>query len=561
MKPCSLAGAALFVLLAVAVPLVAHGLPLVESIEGPDGARLVRSLTPAQEQPALPLPVAGAQGPAARDANDYLWIDTNHQDAIAEDVAITGDGVSVFAGWWLNNKRVALYTFAGDAAPEWTFPMSLAEFQIRVDADDSGDRLTATGRGEPLYVFDEGSNVPLFTEGYGGGSLVGYWCAVSDGGETIAAAAGNPAGGEGAVFVYSGDGQLRFTRSLPAPPEGLALSEDGHVVAANVRTFVKIWDADTGALRDSVAIPGETQVPAVLSADGSVLVTGGFSRTVRVYRWTGAAYEAAWSHAIPSTTWITALDVSEDGSTIAAGTWTSPEGGKVVLYDAGSSTPLWTDSSYGDEVASVAFTPNGQLLAAGSWGRYNATVGNVITVYHRDGSLLYNMQDDAVPGIGSCFDVEISETGTHLVAGGKAVHAREFGRGGFVVAIDLQNPANVEEVSLPGIDHGLSAYPNPFRGAVRFETRRASAGASVSGAVGGGNAADGGEMGAVLGPLAVYGADGRLIRSLAADPVDGGWIWDGRDERGREVPPGVYFAVRSGSRGATGEGLRILRIR
>jgi hypothetical protein len=51
----------------------------------------------------------------------------------------------------------------------------------------------------------------------------------------------------------------------------------------------------TGALRDSIPIPGETQAAAVLSGDGGYLVTGGFNRTVNLYQWNGSDYAPAWS--------------------------------------------------------------------------------------------------------------------------------------------------------------------------------------------------------------------------------------------------------------------------
>ncbi len=48
------------------------------------------------------------------------------------------------------------------------------------------------------------------------------------------------------------------------------------------------------------------------------------------------------------------------------------------------------------------------------------------------------------------------------------------------------------------------------------------------------------------GPVRVYGADGRLVRTLL--PRAGVCTWDGRDARGRDVGPGVFHvAGRSGT--------------
>lgn len=66
----------------------------------------------------------------------------------------------------------------------------------------------------------------------------------------------------------------------------------------------------------------------------------------------------------------------------------------------------------------------------------------------------------------------------------------------------------------------LRAGPNPFRGALDVVTGSP-------------------------GRIAVHDPAGRIVRSL--EPRDGRARWDGRDEAGREVPPGLYFVRWSGS--------------
>jgi hypothetical protein len=43
------------------------------------------------------------------------------------------------------------------------------------------------------------------------------------------------------------------------------------------------------------------------------------------------------------------------------------------------------------------------------------------------------------------------------------------------------------------------------------------------------------------GRVLIHDLGGRIVRGLDSDPDLDGWIWDGRDHLGREVPPGVYF--------------------
>ncbi|MBM3318650.1 MAG: WD40 repeat domain-containing protein, partial [Candidatus Eisenbacteria bacterium] len=446
---------ALLLPVALALALIPCAAPAGAAAEDPPGRRLIlggdladrqaRTETQAPGAPLLCAEDGTSPGmPSRGGSNEYLWLDTSHLNAIAEEVAITGDGAFGIVGWWLNNERTALYEVSGDNLPEWTRAMPLADFQIRVDADEAGNALVSTARNDSLYVFSAASPQPLHT-GWYTDPRVGYGCAVSAGGDTYASVGGHPpgtAGGE--IRVYDGGGALRFKAMLSANPEGVAVSADGLVAAANTRTHVKVWDAVTGALRDSVAIPGETQVAAVLSGDGGVLVTGGFSRRVWVHEWDGSDYVQAWSYLIPSTTWISALGISRDGSTIAVGTWTNQNGGQVLVFDRTISTPLWTDAGYGDWVAEVALTPDGGRIAAASWGRLGGSFGPIVSVYERRSATpIYTLGDDAIAGVGSCFSVDISADGTAVLAGGKAVHAREMGSGGWVMAIDLGDPAGL----------------------------------------------------------------------------------------------------------------------
>jgi hypothetical protein len=63
--------------------------------------------------------------------------------------------------------------------------------------------------------------------------------------------------------------------------------------------------------------------------------------------------------------------------------------------------------------------------------------------------------------------------------------------------------------------------------------------------------------------LRIFGADGRLVRTLIDRPLEAGRHaaeWDGRDDAGRDVPSGLYFyrLTTDGGRAATG---RVLRVR
>jgi hypothetical protein len=71
--------------------------------------------------------------------------------------------------------------------------------------------------------------------------------------------------------------------------------------------------------------------------------------------------------------------------------------------------------------------------------------------------------------------------------------------------------------------HLAQNYPNPFGARTTIEFRVETAGRAT---------------------LDVFDVAGRRVRALLDDEVDTGLHlvqWDGRDESGREVPPGIYF--------------------
>lgn len=92
-------------------------------------------------------------------------------------------------------------------------------------------------------------------------------------------------------------------------------------------------------------------------------------------------------------------------------------------------------------------------------------------------------------------------------------------RFGFTVIGKVDRAAAVPAAEAP--PPPLRVAPNPSRGAVRIEALGTGPGAP--------------------GRLTVLDLSGRVVaRARAASP--GAWTWDGRDERGRSAPAGLYFA-------------------
>uniref|UniRef100_A0A7V0Z4J2 T9SS type A sorting domain-containing protein n=1 Tax=candidate division WOR-3 bacterium TaxID=2052148 RepID=A0A7V0Z4J2_UNCW3 len=388
---------------------------------------------------------------------ETLWVDRNHQYAIAEHVSLSGDGMFIQAGWWLNNKRTSLYRTLGNNSPLWTYQLPLTEWYVPVDVSLTGDDIAVGSTGEPFYSFTASSNAPNWRFNLPQGfkiatSSQGTSVAVSDDGSIYGVLA--RATDIGKLFILNQDGDT--IRTITFSPNngiyGLDISNDGSVFCISTYYATYIYNLD-GTRRDSLYNYG--QGSAKISGDGKYVVKGHFNGRVYLYRWNGSNYTLKWEH-YTGHPWVTAVAISDNGATIMAGTFQySPTfSGKVLMYDSTSSTPLWEYTQYGDYVDDCALSANGERGAAVSWGRYQGTFGDVLTVFNKSSSTpIFQLLDD-IDEPGSLTSVDISNDGSFVTAGGKAVHAREFGNGGEVYAIriidQLTNDVGVKSIDSPG---------------------------------------------------------------------------------------------------------------
>jgi WD40 repeat protein len=430
---------------------------------GSEGMKTVRSRTQGHDTtPSL----LGRHRPIRNPSimAQVLWVDRAHEFAIAENVTTTPDGSAIFAGWWLNNMRYSSYASAGLEFPVWRYNVS-TPWMMPVAASDFD--YAGTGANLPAFIWNNESPLPRehyeFEPGYSGGGL-----SFSGNGNLVAIVSAF-AQTDAILVIYDMIAQdTIYTRHFE-PVSGLYgvdLSLDGAVAVVSCYSALYVFEVPSGNSRGTLS--NFSQGTAKTSADGTLIANGTYTGGVYLYEWNGSEYDTRWIRSTQDD-WVTAIDISDDGSTVACGTLdfdgSQVAGGKFKMWDADSGTVLIDYDEYGDMVASVALSATGRYAIAGSWGQYGMTFGDVVSVFIRDSQLpIFQLADD-LDESGSVFGVAISDSGRYAAAGGKAVHAREFGNGGMLYSIQIRDPLT-NDVAVASIDEpgeflapGESAFP------------------------------------------------------------------------------------------------------
>jgi WD40 repeat protein/predicted Ser/Thr protein kinase len=143
----------------------------------------------------------------------------------------------------------------------------------------------------------------------------------------------------------------------------LAISPDGYTLAsASDNKLVKLWDLNTQKVLAS--LPGHSQPvkSVIFSPDGQILATASDDKTIKL--WEVETLKEictllGHSHAVKS------VAFSPDGQMLASGSWDKT----IKLWDANTGTEICTITGHQLQVNSVAFSPQGQLLASASYDR------------------------------------------------------------------------------------------------------------------------------------------------------------------------------------------------
>lgn len=386
--------------------------------------------------------------------------------------AESGNGMYSSVGWSLSNERISLYGNLNNTAL-WDFP-TYAVLTDYTDISGTGG-FTSAGVGDYIYVLNQ-TGVPVFTfnvQTYNSGTA--GFTQITSGGDFLI---GSSVKTDSSVILgFNTSSNVPVWRLIvPAELMAIKLSRNDSLLITN--TYSRFWviNSYSGQVIFSGLInPSSndgTQSVQGISGDGSIIATINYDGFLTVYSRSGNTYNQLWQYQEPPGpfyNWMSSVDISYDGSMIAAGTLDfiadSTFDGRIKLFKTTNGpVPLWRYSGCGDQVSSVSFSKNGKILSAATWG--NRYIGGpnlfVFKTTHPDSTPVFMLNSP-----GSFFNTDVSDDGQTVIASGKAVHARINGHGGtfynvFIDTSDAPFGIRKENETIPNSFQLYQNYPNPF---------------------------------------------------------------------------------------------------
>jgi RNA polymerase sigma factor (sigma-70 family) len=173
------------------------------------------------------------------------------------------------------------------------------------------------------------------------------------------------AGEDGAIVLWNPDTEKALhTLQGKAEVWALAFSADGKTLVSGTASGVLlVWDAGTGEQRSR--LPGHLQgiTGLTFTLQGRELISTSFDRAVKRWRAVPAPFLAVRSRRAYKD-WAWSVAFSPDGKTLAAGSGMNP--GELKLWDVASGQ-LRAALPHDAGVRSLAYSPDGKVLATGTF--------------------------------------------------------------------------------------------------------------------------------------------------------------------------------------------------
>ena len=167
------------------------------------------------------------------------------------------------------------------------------------------------------------------------------------------------------VWLYdaSTDTELNLLSEEPDYVQAIAFSPDSSTLASSGYSpnhVIRLWDTDTGKLRDT--LDGDEEILVLtFSPDGTMLASSGGWPDYPIQLWNltnRQLQDTLFGH----TGWTFALTFSADGKTLISGS----EDHTIRLWDAHTGELKCILEEHRDDVNSVVLSPDGKTLASGS---------------------------------------------------------------------------------------------------------------------------------------------------------------------------------------------------
>ena len=360
----------------------------------------------------------------------------NDPSGILSQTITNGITKKTLGAWELNDERISLY--GNTSTPDWESVVN-SEWSYPIDMTPDGQYI-AYGADAEIKVFLYDSPTPIWDFSFVG---IAEGLCISPDGLKVYVAFEEWDGIPGTrVACYNvGEDTPIWSNDYSGNNEGLVLNDGGTTLVlvqyGGDNSAMRIINAETGNLITNT--PNQNQSLPAISYDGRVIVRGDYSGYLYVYEYDdeNETYYEKWNSNINSgtSTWVTGIGISGDGSTIAAGTLVFTSGGgydgEIFVYNTYSSTYLWKLENAGDEIVSVDLSYDGSIIAAAGYGPMDNSKPDFY-LFRRNSNVPYFTYSTT----GSMFSVDLSDDGLVGSFGGKMVHARVMGSGGYLFNVN-----------------------------------------------------------------------------------------------------------------------------